>query len=335
MREADADRCGLAKWLTEEWGESTDVEIVRYSTAGARRRNVIFDVSTPSRQLRLVGTISPNASVEIMSMSDEAAIRSLARAHGVPVPALVGSSDDPAMLGGSFFISEFEAGETIPRRVMRLVDQIGHGERIVGQIGRSLARLHRIDPKLAPVSLVAGDRPVTQALDDVAEAVGSLVAPEPTFAYALRWLDLHRPTEPDRLAVVHADVRTGNLIIDETGLRSILDWETSKVGDPMEDLAWVCTRMWRFGRDQHIVGGLGSLDELRISYESSGGQWDDDRFRWWQILTGLRWGTGLAGQAMAHLDGSFPSIVMAASGRRVAEMAYDVLTQIESEVTSI
>jgi aminoglycoside phosphotransferase (APT) family kinase protein len=333
VREADTDRHGLANWLAEQWGEPTDVEIVRYSTAGARRRNVVFDASTPSRQCRLVGTISPNTSVEIMSMSDEVAVRLLARTHGVPVPAVVGSSDDPAMLGGSFFISEFEAGETIPRRVMRLVDRIGHGDRIVGQIGRSLARLHEIDPKLAPASLAAGNYPLTQAFTDVAETVGSLEAPEPVFAYALRWLDGHKPTEPDRLSVVHADVRTGNLIIDETGLRSILDWETSKVGDPMEDLAWICTRMWRFGRDQHVVGGLGSLAELRTSYEGAGGQWDDDRFRWWRILTALRWGTGLALQAMAHLDGSFPSIVMAASGRRVAEMAFDVLAQIESEVT--
>jgi hypothetical protein len=39
----------------------------------------------------------------------------------------------------------------------------------------------------------------------------------------------------------------------------------------------------------------------------------------------LRWGLGLAGQAKAHLDGSVPSIVMAASGRRVAELEWDVL----------
>ena len=314
---------------TREWEEPTDVEIVHYSTAGARRRNVIFDVSSPSHTGRLVATISPNASVEIMSMSDEAAIRTLAREHGVPVPAIVSWSDDPAMLGGAFFISEFEAGETIARRIMRLVDRVGHGEQIVGQIGRALARLHEIDADLAPSSLGDGTDPVSTAIAGLAEAIDGLAAPEPAFAYALRWLDSHAPAEPERRSVVHADVRTGNLIIDDTGLRSILDWETAKIGDPMEDLAWVCTRMWRFGRDEHVVGGLGSVESLRAAYEASGGRWEAERFLWWRVLTTTRWGTGLAGQAMAHLDGSFPSIVMAASGRRVAEMAFDALMLID------
>jgi len=43
------------------------------------------------------------------------------------------------------------------------------------------------------------------------------------------------------------------------------------------------------------------------------------------VLGTLRWGLGLARQAIGHLDGSVPSIVMAASGRRVAELEFDLL----------
>jgi len=39
----------------------------------------------------------------------------------------------------------------------------------------------------------------------------------------------------------------------------------------------------------------------------------------------LKWGLGLAAQAAGHLDGTFRSIVMAASGRRVPEMEWDLL----------
>ena len=45
-------------------------------------------------------------------------------------------------------------------------------------------------------------------------------------------------------------------------------------------------------------------------------------------------GLGLAGQAAAHLDGSVPSIVMAASGRRVAELEYDLLMLIRAGYTA-
>ena len=43
------------------------------------------------------------------------------------------------------------------------------------------------------------------------------------------------------------------------------------------------------------------------------------------MLGTLRWGLGLAGQAAAHLDGRFSTVVMAASGRRVPELEWDLL----------
>ena len=93
----------------------------------------------------------------------------------------------------------------------------------------------------------------------------------------------------------------------------------------MQDLAWPCQRMWRFREDARTVGGLGPVAALRDAYVGAGGVWDDDRFAWWRVLGTVSWGLGLAGQARGHLDGSFPSIVMAASGRRVPELEYDTL----------
>jgi hypothetical protein len=64
---------------------------------------------------------------------------------------------------------------------------------------------------------------------------------------------------------------------------------------------------------------------LRAGYQEAGGEWNEERFQWWKAQGTLRWGLGLAGQAKQHLDGSVPSIVLAASGRRVAELEYDAL----------
>ena len=50
--------------------------------------------------------------------------------------------------------------------------------------------------------------------------------------------------------VVHGDFRIGNMLYDEHGLTSILDWEGVHVGEPEEDLAWLCTRVWRFGSNE-------------------------------------------------------------------------------------
>jgi hypothetical protein len=51
-------------------------------------------------------------------------------------------------------------------------------------------------------------------------------------------------------------------------------------------------------------------------------------------MSTLKWGLGLAGQAAAHLDGSVPSIVMAASGRRVAELEYDLLMLLRNSISA-
>ncbi|MFN8022610.1 MAG: phosphotransferase family protein [Acidimicrobiales bacterium] len=324
----------LRDWLAERWGcppSELAVAITGQSTAGARRRNLMLQIDGGPRPGRFVATVLPTADIAILSMADEAAVRTVARDHGVPVPEVVAVCVDESVLGGQFFVSEFHDGETIPRRLLRLVAEVDHGQHIVTQLGDAFGRLHAIDPALAPAAMAAPDEPVAAALDGVTLAIANLLQPEPAFSYVLRWLREHRPTESASRRIVHADVRTGNIIVDRTGLRSILDWETAKIGDPIEDLAWVCTRMWRFGEDHLTVGGLGTVDTLRDAYVAAGGTWDDERFRWWRVLVTMRWGTGLAGQAAMHLDGRFSSVVMAASGRRVTENAYDALMLIDAD----
>ena len=331
MSAPEAER--LRDWLATHWGcppGDLDVTITGQSTAGARRRNLMLQIDGGPRPGRFVATVLPTADIAILSMADEAAVRTVARDHGVPVPEVVAVCVDESVLGGQFFVSEFHDGETIPRRLLRLVAEVGHGQHIVAQLGDAFGRLHAIDPSLAPAAMAAPTEPVAAALDGVTVAIANLLQPEPAFSYVLRWLREHRPTEPTTRRIVHADVRTGNIIVDRTGLRSILDWETAKIGDPIEDVAWVCTRMWRFGEDHMTVGGLGTVDTLRDAYVAAGGTWDDERFRWWRVLVTMRWGTGLAGQAAMHLDGRFSSVVMAASGRRVAENAYDALMLIDA-----
>ena len=68
--------------------------------------------------------------------------------------------------------------------------------------------------------------------------------------------------------MVHGDFRFGNFIISESNLESIIDWELAHIGNPMEDIGWLCVRSWRFGNVHKRVGGLGDLEELIEGYES-------------------------------------------------------------------
>ncbi len=61
----------------------------------------------------------------------------------------------------------------------------------------------------------------------------------------IRWLANRLPPPAD-LTVVHGDYRIGNVIVGPEGLRAVIDWELTHVGDPMEDVGWLCVRAWRF-----------------------------------------------------------------------------------------
>ena len=327
---------GLSAFLSDVWETPVEITDVSAASAGARRRNVLFTAHRDGAALPLVATIIHDSGLQIMTVETEAATLKLAEDAGVAVAHVHALCMDPAYVGGPFFVTTQIPGETIPRQVLRLVEATpGLGATIGANIGESLAKLHAVDAATAHPLL---DRPqygavttISAALQHVRAQIDLLLQPSPVFELTYAWLEEHQPTPSERLHVVHRDCRNGNIIVGPDGLRAILDWEVAHLGEPMEDLAWVCVRMWRFRNDHLEVGGFATRDDLRAGYESAGGVWDDASFKWWKVHATLRWGLGLAGQGRAHLDGTFRSIVMAGSGRRVAELEYDCLMLLRDQ----
>ena len=70
---------------------------------------------------------------------------------------------------------------------------------------------------------------------------------------------------------MHGDFRNGNFIVGPDGIRAVLDWELAHLGDPIEDLGWLCVKSWRFGIADQLVGGFGDVDELLAAYDGAGG----------------------------------------------------------------
>ena len=323
----DAIRDGLAGFLTARWQRRVEIPWLSVTSAGARRLNVLFDADDGATRHELVVTAIPNANIEITPIVLEANTIRTAEAAGVPAAHVVFDCDDPRFLGGNFFITKRIAGETVPRRVLRLVAQQHHGDKIAAQLGRALALLHAVPDERIPPHLARPENgdPCATALTRLAEQVVGLLQPSPAVSLGMRWLGAQRPPPPKRCVLLHGDARNGNLIVSENGLEALLDWEGSSVGDPMADLAWPCVRTWRFGEDANELGGFAGRAPMVSAYQAAGGEFDAARFHWWKVLGTLRWALGLAGQAKAHIDGSVPNIVMAASGRRVGELEYDLL----------
>jgi len=253
-------------------------------------------------------------------MLGEAAVVRAAHAGGVPVPVLVDARrrDD----GASFMILEAVEGETIARKIQRDDRYAGARRVLVGQLGAAAARIHALDATELP-HLEAVDR-----LSTYTDALATLAQPHPVLELVRRWLVEHRPSSVGT-TVVHGDFRLGNVIVDEHGLAAVIDWELAHLGDPMEDLGWLCVKAWRFG-GAGPVAGLGDYDDLFAAYEAAGGTAiDPDAVRWWEILGSWTWGVMCIGQADAHLSGAVRSHELAAIGRRVCENEYDLLQALE------
>lgn len=297
-------------------GQGVVVENLRTLTGGASRTTWAFDAVTDERQALILRTGPPDdvhASMEL-----EAAVQQRAAAAGAPVPQIVTADNSAAALGNPYLICNAIAGETIVRRIYRTLDDAGR-DRLLRQCAQALADIHRADP--ADLGLSESDQ--LSEWRDRLDEMGDTTA---TFEWAFRWLAANRPS-PSPHVLVHGDFRMGNVIVDQSGLAAVLDWELVYTGEVYEDLAWFCIRAWRFGAPEDLgAGGLGSIESFLSAYESAAGtELDRDVFRWWLTVATLRWGVICRFQAERHLSGQTPSVELAAIGRRVAETEWDVV----------
>lgn len=292
-------------------------------SAGATNETWSFDAIGDGSAMPLImrRAGSPRDRGGVLPLSVEANILTVAHRAGVPTPAIRCVFTPHDQLGDGFLMERI-AGATIPSKILRDPDLAGAREELAAQLGTIAAGIHRIDPASVPaLPLLDASRQLT-LLRSQYEAQSTA---RPVFELAFRWLREHLPS-PVRPVVVHGDYRHGNLIIGPQGVRAVLDWELAHIGDPAEDLAWLCLPPWRFGEIDKPVGGFGKREDLFAAYErASAMRIEPARFNWWEVLGSLRWGIMCAGMPAWFRSGRDRSIERAMIGRRASESELDLL----------
>jgi aminoglycoside phosphotransferase (APT) family kinase protein len=268
----------------------------------------------------------PKGSVSLVPMEEEFALISSATEGGVPVPEPLAFEPDGGRFGSPGLLMAHVDGTSVAPRILRKPEFESARAALTGQLGEALARIHAIDPAGLDGVLpsAAGD----PALDQIAEwerQLDEIGEPLPAVELGLRWLRANAP-EPAEPRLVHGDFRLGNFIVDTDGLAAVIDWELAHIGDPAEDIGWLCIRSWRFGNDDLPVAGVGQLDDFLSGYEAAGGApVDRERVRYWEAFGNVKWAVICARQAHDHLSGVRRSHELASLGRRVCEPEWDLL----------
>ena len=288
-------------------------------------------------RLDAVGGTAGNADTNVRR--EEYELLSAAARGGITVPAVHWYGDGSEGLGGAFFIMDLVKGEALARRLLRDERYARTRSALPRDLARELARIHAVDlhdPKLAFVVARAegGEDPRRFALAEVAKYRQLLDAfssdqPYPLLMLVARWLQQHAPAVA-RPSLIHGDFRVGNVMFDEQGLTAVLDWELSHIGDPVEDLGWLCVRTWRFGSDDKPAGGLCSREQLCRRYAEHGGdEVAPQALRFWEIFGNWKWAIICRIQAARAQAGSHPDVELATIGRRVAETEWEILNLLD------
>ena len=318
----------LEVYCTKNFGDGGELTDVQRLSGGASMESWGFSYGDRDYVLRrLPAGLSPDDDgLRGVPLATQADIIELARTAGVTAPQVRGRLKPGDGLGEGFIMTKAE-GETLPHKILGNPEFAKAEGRLTEQCARELAAIHGIEmnPLLQSLEYFSPAELIRVQKDKYHEIGGQI----PIYEYAFHWLEQNAPDASDKF-LVHGDFRMGNLMIDRDGLSAVLDWELVRLGDPVQDLAYLCTPSWRFGHYEKEAGGFDSAESFLAAYaRASGAEVDPDRFRFWLVYSTLWWGVAcmVMGQIWrSHGDRSLERTVI---GRRVSEVEIDLTLLFE------
>lgn len=299
-------------------------------SGGASQETWTIDAVTASGTEPLILRRAPGGIPRVMNdtstsvaLETEAIAIEASRKLGVAAPRVRYVLKPEDQVGQGYVMDRLK-GETIARKILRDREFDAVRPKLAWQCGEILARIHAVNP--APLANVLNVIDGPTQLNRYRDTYLSYDYPHPVFELAFKWLEPRmRPAKKHTL--VHGDFRHGNIMISTERVEAALDWELVHIGDPLEDIGWICTNTWRFGVPEKVVGGFGDLKDLLAGYEAAGGgKLSEEDVRTWIVYGSLKWGVMCMGMYQGFLrDGS---VERAAIGRRSSETEIDLLNMI-------
>ena len=304
---------------------------------GALQENWALDAALrdgpmAGRHALVLRTDAASAIAESHGRAEEFALLTTAYQAGVTVPEPLWLCREPDVIGAPFFVMRRLAGTADGLEVVAAARRYDFGPALAARLGAELARIHAVTP--ASGALVAGlgflgppaeEGAAQTLLARLGRHLDRLPMAYPALAWAHRWLTRAAPA-PVAPVLLHNDYRTGNYLVEGDTFSGVLDWEFAGWGDPLADIGWFCAKCWRFGACDRAAGGIADRESFYRAYEDHSGRVVvREDVRYWEVMAHLRWAITAILQGQRHLSGAEPSLELALTGRRPAELEFELL----------
>lgn len=186
---------------------------------------------------RLVARVMPDAAIA----AKETAFQIETAAQGYETPRVLAAGDPADGLGRAFLVMDHVDGRPL------LADLAGGAgvfvklpslaRRLPVTLGRVLADLHRLDA--GPVRRRLDHEGAAAGVDEALESLtaGAAALGRDDLADAGRWLATHAPS-PAPVVVCHGDMHPFNVLVDDSGAVTVLDWSAGLMAPAAYDLAF-------------------------------------------------------------------------------------------------
>ncbi|WP_181778790.1 phosphotransferase family protein [Pseudonocardia pini] len=277
----------LAGFVRERFGPGARITEMDRRGEGWSWETYLVAVETASGTVRLAVKREPaDGILGSYDVGLEVALLETAAAIGIPVPAVYGSRTGAR----DFYVMERVPGSVpMPWDVRKRIPDLDRRRALGTEIASIMARLHTADiraMRLPPLEI-----PTDAAATGAEEAARWRRVYEenrtvriPLIDLALAWLEARADHVSGRLALVHNDLRIGNVIVDGDGsVAAVLDWETARFTDPAADLAKFDIPTFR-GRSP-LAGQVIEMERYLAAYADLTGWRPEERaLRYWTCM---------------------------------------------------
>ncbi|RYE59921.1 MAG: phosphotransferase family protein, partial [Hyphomicrobiales bacterium] len=197
---------------------------------------------------------------------------------------------DSEAMGAPFMVTSHVAGRSIKVTGVD-PDLVPPAERLTDatlkSVVETLARVHALPVGTLEASPIGRGLRYSSLTENTRATVESLanqrwsaeMMRSPTVELAFDWLRKNVPADDDAFALVHVDYGLHNILVDSERVSAVLDWESARIGDPAEDLAYL----------MQSLGPTVNRDDLIAWYEAaSGRKISIARLRYFDVYNALK-----------------------------------------------